>query len=234
MSLDRVTFSLPRAYLYAAAGLVAGFVAGFFAATLARGPGAVRSAAAEAAPVRPQAAEPARRHVATEGRPSRGPAGARVTIVEFTDYQCPFCRQHYEQTLGPLHRLLGDSIRYVVRNFPIPSLHPEAEATAIAAECAFEQDRFWPYHDRLFEATEFSEAALRRYARDLRLDLARFDDCTRSPAARARVQQDVRDGIAAGIQGTPAFFVNGRPIEGAVPLEIFALAVQQALTETAR
>ena len=185
----------------------------------------------------PAAREPtqaALKVVATEGRPSWGRADARVTIVEFTDYQCPFCRQHFAQTLGPLRRLLADSVRYVVRNYPIPSLHPEAEGAAVAAECAFEQGKFWEYHDRLFEVTAHDAAALRKYARDLKLDVGKFDDCVGSPAAAARVRRDVDDGIALGVQGTPAFFINGRMIEGAVPLAVFALAVQKALMESAK
>ncbi len=113
-----------------------------------------------------------------DARPSRGPEDAPVTVVEFTDYQCPFCARHYQLTYPRLFQEYGDRIQYVVRNFPIVQNHPHAAKAAEAAECAFVQGRFWQYHDRLFEnSSGLDNESLERYARDLGLDSSRFDRC---------------------------------------------------------
>jgi protein-disulfide isomerase len=239
---DHIIVSLPRTHLYAAVGLVIGFAFGAGLTTLFLRPDTVGGIAARTAPTSAQAAEavpstvPAvdtlPRLISTEGRPSWGPPNARVTIVEFTDYQCPYCRQHYATTLKPLRQLFGDSVRYVIRNFPIASLHPDAEGAAVAAECAFAQGKFWEYHDRLFESAVLDSTVLRRIARDVGLDGRRFEECLRSPEPMARVQRDLADGIAAGVKGTPGFFINGRMMEGAVPFAVFGVAIEKALARS--
>ena len=182
-------------------------------------PAALPAAAGEARLVR----------VETEGRPSRGSADAAVVIVEFTDYACPFCRRHADSTLTPLLRQYGDRIRYVVRNYPIPSLHPDAPAAAEAAECAADQGRFWPYHDRLFQLPGHDRASLVSLAREVGLDGRRFARCLDSGEKAAVVARDMRDGAAAGVTGTPTFFVNGRPVEGYVPVATFTRLIDEIL-----
>jgi protein-disulfide isomerase len=164
-----------------------------------------------------------------EGAPSRGPSGAPVTIVEYTDFHCPFCKR----VLPALTRLLsryGDKVRLVFRDFPIDRLHPGARKAAEAARCAHDQGRFWDYHDRLFaSAPRSSGEHLVAHARQLGLDVTTFERCLASGTHAARVQQSVDEGIRVGVTGTPAFFINGRLLSGAQPLEHFVRLVEEAL-----
>lgn len=206
-----------RKYLFLAAGLLLGFAAGYI---VARETGGGASASASAS----GSGSPT---LAADERPSRGPSDAPVTIVEFTDYECPYCRRYYRQTY---HRLLEEyegEIQYVVRNYPL-SNHPHARKAAEAAECAHNQGRFWDYHDHLFENAGALEAAdLKRYARDLGLDGDRFDRCLESGAESETVQEDLATGRRLGIRGTPTFFVNGNPLVGAQPISAFRSAIQR-------
>lgn len=212
-------------------GLLVGFVAGFAVASALPGRGV---ASARRNP--PQLEEPGlgpvvAPDIAVARRPSRGTAGAPVTIVEFTDYECPFCRRHVQRTMPALLAVYGSRIRYVVRNYPIASLHPDAPKAAEAAECSHEQGRFWPYHDRLFRATQLDEGSLKRYAAELRLDTAAFNRCLDTGAKAEVVAQDVREARAYGARGTPAFFINGRLLVGAKPYEVFAAYIDAVLED---
>lgn len=226
---DLVSFTVRRAHVYGLVGLLVGFAGGWFL----RPDGHARADAAPEAAGPPAAVQPPAAdrvvQVGTEGRPSRGALVARVTVVEFTDYLCPFCRQHAQGNLPALLRRYGDRVRYVVRNYPIPQLHPRAPFSAIAAECAFDQDKFWEYHDRLFATDNHDDATLKQIARELRLDARRFDRCLDRGETAARVDADIRDGNAAGVTGTPTLFVNGRPVEGFVPLEVFQQIIETEL-----
>lgn len=178
-----------------------------------------RAAAAAATPDSAWAAGP-RLDVATEGRPARGAAGAPVTIVEFTDYQCPFCRRYARETLPRLLERYGDRIRYVVRNFPIPSLNPNALPAAEAAECAHAQGRFWEYHDALFRAGgNLTSDRLKALADSAGLERPQFDRCVDQRATRDVVGRDILDAWELGVAGTPTFFVNGRRVRGVRSLE---------------
>jgi protein-disulfide isomerase/uncharacterized membrane protein len=168
---------------------------------------------------------------------AKGPANAPVTIVEFSDFQCPACGQAYRD----LHEVLGrrTDVRLVFRNFPLDSscnealprtLHPDACQAAMAAECARQQSRFWEYHDRLFENQRaLDRDSLFRYAREVGIDIPTFRACLDDPAAREHVVDDVRAGIAAGIESTPTLFINGRRIDGALerPYYDYALVLEQ-------
>jgi protein-disulfide isomerase len=167
----------------------------------------------------------------------RGRNDAPVTIVEFSDFQCPACGQAFRD----LHELVArrKDVRLVFRNFPLDSscneaisraLHPDACRAAIAAECARRQNRFWEFHDRLFEHQQaLDRDSMFRYARELELDIAAFRTCLDDPATRARVSDDVRAGIAAGVESTPTLFINGRRINGALehPYYDHALILEQ-------
>ncbi len=167
-----------------------------------------------------------------DARPSRGPEDAPVTVVEFTDYQCPFCARHYQLTYPRLFQEYGDRIQYVVRNFPIVQNHPHAAKAAEAAECAFVQGRFWQYHDRLFEnSSGLDNESLERYARDLGLDSSRFDRCLDSGEKSGIVARDLKDGRRYGVRGTPTFFINGRILIGAQPFPVFKEYIERALEE---
>ena len=168
-----------------------------------------------------------------EERAFLGDADAPVTIVEYTDYQCTFCQRHYVSTF---HTILDDydgQIRYFVRHFPSPSIHPDASRAAVAAVCAEDQGSFWEYHDRLFrqQRPNLSQAGLLAYAEDLNLDMEAFNACIVNEDTWAKVQEDHELGSTYGVSGTPAFFINGRVVFGAQPLSVFRSAIDAALEE---
>ena len=163
-----------------------------------------------------------------EGRPVLGPADAPVTIVEYTDYGCPWCAKYAEETYPKLIAEHGDRIRYSVRNFPVAVLHPQAPKAAEAAECAADQDQFWVYHDLLFQnRTKLDVPSLKAYAAQLNLDGERFDVCLDSGEKTELVNADFQEGLANGVRGTPTFFLNGRRLVVAQPLEVFAALVNK-------
>ncbi len=149
--------------------------------------------------------------------PARGSPRAPVTIVLFSDFQCPFCAR-VEPTLSEVERAYGDRVRIVWKHQPLASLHPNALPAAEASEAAREQGKFWPMHDKLFASQrELSPEAYDRFAREIGLDLRRFDEARRSGKFRARIEDDQRLAARIGAQGTPTLFVNGEKLEGAVP-----------------
>lgn len=159
---------------------------------------------------------------------TRGPATAPVTILEWSDFQCPFCRE-VQPVLGRLLAEFPDTVRLVFKDFPLRS-HEMAVPAALAARCAGAQGRFWEYHDMLFVAQPaFAREDLIGYARRLGLDTTRFGECLDRAAPRDAVMADQREGREAGVRATPTFFVNGRKIEGAVPIEEFRDAIRSAL-----
>ncbi len=232
-----VTFRVRRSMVYGVVGLLAGFGLGLGAARLFWVDRAVANALggapAAGAPVAAAAAplDTAPKVIETASRPSHGPANAAVTIVEFTDFQCPYCRQHFELTLQPLLAKYGDRVRYVVMNYPLPTLHAEATAAAEATECAGDQGRYWEYHDKVFKAKKLDRAALGRMATQVKLDGKGFAACLDGGAKSALVQEQVALGNTLGISGTPTFFINGRMMEGAQPLPVLAQAIDKALAQ---
>jgi protein-disulfide isomerase len=167
---------------------------------------------------------------ADAGRPSRGPENAPVEIVEFSDFQCPFCLSAFP-TVNKVLAEYGDKIRFIYRHYPLPN-HPNARPAAEASACAAEQGKFWPYHDRLFSsAGKISESELKEHAVALGLDASSFNACVDS----RKYQQDVEDDIEAaneiGVNGTPAFFVNGRALNGAQPFEAFKRMIDEELNK---
>jgi protein-disulfide isomerase len=167
--------------------------------------------------------------VATAGAPVRGAADAPVTVVEFSDFHCPFCRS-VQPTLATLLERYAGKVRLVHRDFPIDALHPQASRAAEAARCAHDQGRFWEYHDVLFAtAPRAAPADLERYAGQVGLDAGRFGRCLSEATHRGAVQEDVDAAARLGLSGTPAFFVNGRLLSGAQPLESFVRLVEEEL-----
>ncbi|HUB06729.1 MAG TPA: DsbA family protein, partial [Myxococcales bacterium] len=160
--------------------------------------------------------------------PTRGPASAPVTLVEFAEFQCPFCGR-VEPTLRRLRALYGDQIRLVWKNQPLP-FHPNALPAAQAAVAAGLQGRFWEMHDRMFDhQQDLGEASYRAWAVELGLDLARFDRDRASPEVEATIERDEAEGKALGAGGTPTFFVNGRLLLGAQPIERFEALIDEEL-----
>ncbi|MBI4019830.1 MAG: DsbA family protein, partial [Candidatus Aenigmarchaeota archaeon] len=170
--------------------------------------------------------------VSADDDPAVGPADAKVTVIEFSDFQCPFCGRFYTQTLPQIKQNYVDTgkIRFVYRDFPLESIHPNARPAANAAECADEQGKFWEYHNKLFENQgSLSDAYYKQAASELGLDMEQFNSCYDSKKYDAEVSKDFQDGASAGVTGTPTVFVNGRAIVGAQPYATFQAAIDQAL-----
>lgn len=166
--------------------------------------------------------------IAIGGRAFLGPADAPITIVEFTDYQCPYCGIHSRENLAKLLEEYQDRLKYVVFNFPITSIHPGADRAGQAAECASSQGRFWEYHDMLFQNQgSQNDEGLKRMARQAGLDGGSFDLCLDSGAQAQRVIKDFQDGQDYGVRATPTFFINGWMVEGLLPFDDFKSIVDQ-------
>jgi protein-disulfide isomerase len=228
---ELVTITLRRAHVRLAAFLLVGFGLGYGAARL-QDSRSERSAATSPRSVSdgaiPTTAAPIRVDVA--GRPAKGPDGAAVTLVEFTDYQCPFCARHFKETYAELLAANAGQLRYVIRNFPVTSLHPDAQKAAEAAECAFDQSKFWEYHNALFERSPtLPRDTLKRIAAQLGLNTARFTDCLDSGKKQAVVLRDMSDARRYGVRGTPTFFINGRILVGAEPIAVFQTEIDRAI-----
>jgi protein-disulfide isomerase len=170
-----------------------------------------------------------RQNVEAKG-PSRGPANAPITIVEFSDFECPYCSKA-EEVVSEVVRVYGDKIRVVYRDLPLP-MHPNAAKAAEAAHCAGEQGKYWEMHAKLFSNQRALEVpALKGYAKDLKLDQAKFDKCLDSGATAALVEEGKKAGNELGINGTPAFFVNGVMINGAQPFDAFKEIIDAELAQ---
>jgi len=172
-------------------------------------------------------------YVATAGRPEKGGgAKAPVTIIEFSDYQCPFCKRA-EGSVDEVMKTYGDKVRLVFRDLPLP-MHPQARPAAEAANCANAQGKFWEYHAKLFaNQAALGEDKLKEYAKDLGLDTAKFDECLASKPFKAAIDKDIEDGSKVGVSGTPAFFINGRMLSGAQPFEKFKEVIDDELNAKA-
>jgi protein-disulfide isomerase len=171
------------------------------------------------------------RHPVTveSGNPATGNASAPVTIVEFSDFQCPFCRQA-SPTLKRVLQTYGDKVRIVWKDFPLTQIHPEAFKAAEAGHCANEQGRFWEYHDRLFASQDaLQPAALKGYAIDLKLDAVAFATCLDSSKYAERVRDGVAEGTRLGVDSTPTIYINGRVLAGAYPYETFVSIIDEEL-----
>lgn len=169
--------------------------------------------------------EPPRIQVAASG-PVRGAAGAPVTIVEFSDFECPFCRRA-EATVRQVLDRYPQQVRLVYRHFPL-AMHPEARPAAEAAACAGDQGKFWEFHDKLLSGP-LDAAARERYAGEIGLDVGKYKACVAQRQFKDAVAADEKAGEQAGVSGTPAFFVNGVPLSGARPLEAFVKVIDGEL-----
>jgi predicted DsbA family dithiol-disulfide isomerase len=175
--------------------------------------------------------DPFRQRVEPRG-PEVGKADAPVTIVEFGDFECPFC-QREEPTLRQLIGQYPGQLRLVFRNLPLTQLHPDAMNAALAGVCADRQGKFWPMHDAMYaDGRDLALEGLKDTARRLGLDAKHFTDCLSDPATRAAIDADVRDAQALGLHSTPYFFVNGRPIDGGVPIEKFQSVIVEELAHS--
>jgi len=161
--------------------------------------------------------------------PSQGKADAPVTVVEFSDFQCPFCLR-VMPTLKDLRAKYGDKMRLVWKDFPLTQIHPQAFVAAQAGNCAREQGKFWEYHDKLFaNQSALQPDFLKKYAADAGLDTAKFNQCLDGSKYEARVQDALGTGTKLGISSTPTMYVNGRMINGAQPIEVFQSVIDEEL-----
>jgi protein-disulfide isomerase len=246
---ETVTFKATHFY---AVLVVLAFAVGILVGYFAWGRTPAVPAAADVPPSAPQAAvTPTLEHVTynipTEGFPSFGPADAPITIVEFSDYQCPYCTRWHEDTYQPLLQAYPGKIRFVYRNFPL-SFHQNAMMGAEAALCAGEQGQYWQMHDKLFaekdlmnnaQGTTLGVADFVTFATDIGLDGSAFETCVNSGKYKAEIQADVdfanslppENGEPA-VSGTPTFFINGTRLVGAYPLSTFKQIIDAQLAAT--
>lgn len=178
--------------------------------------------------------------IGVDDDPALGDPNARVTIIEFGDYQCPICRLFWKETLPRLRKAYIDTgrVKLIFRDFPLP-VHPMAVPAAIGTECAEDQGRFWEYHDKVYreqdrraregEVAEFRLNDLKRWAADIKLDAAAFDQCLDSGKYKQEVAADYAAAAGLGLGGTPVFFINGRALFGAHPFATFQKIIDEEL-----
>ena len=162
--------------------------------------------------------------------PSLGSADAPITIIEFSDYECPFCRRWHDEVFDKIRDEYPDQVRFVYRDFPLTSLHPNAVPAAEAANCANEQDAFWEFSQKLYsDEYGFGEDAYVKYAQDLGLDVPAFEECFEEGRYSDGVQADFEFGSNLGVRSTPTFFLNGIAVVGAQPFEVFQDIIEKEL-----
>ncbi len=189
-------------------------------------------------PTQPQQpTAPSRVQVSADNDPQIGDNNAKVTIIEFSDFQCPYCGRFYEQSEKQIKTDYIDTgkVKLVYRDFPLDSIHPNARPAANAAECANEQEKFWEYHNKLFENQDsLSDSNYKKWASDLGLDMTKFNSCLNSSKYDSEITKDFQDGATAGVQGTPTIYI-GSPekgyiqIVGAQPYTVIKQAIEQEL-----
>ncbi len=160
--------------------------------------------------------------------PSFGPKNASVQIIEFVDFACPFSRD-FSYGLRELMAKYPDRFNFIIRDFPLGEIHPRGFVASEAAACADEQGKFWQMHDKLFQNQErLSDLDLKLYALQAGLDMAQFNTCFDGRRYREEIEIDIADGKAAGVVGTPTFFINGVKVEGAIPKDVLEKIILSA------
>lgn len=166
--------------------------------------------------------------VAYDNARVRGNANAPVTIIEFSDFQCPYCRRAQAILKEVLDKYDG-KVRLGYRDFPLKNIHPQSQLAAEAARCAQDQTKFWEYHDALYNSSQLEKENLLELARKAGIEMTRFESCLSDQKYKKSVEQDVQDGIQAGVTGTPAFFINGIFLNGARPFSDFQNIIDSEL-----
>jgi protein-disulfide isomerase len=167
----------------------------------------------------------------TKADHTKGKDSAKITIVEYSDFQCPYCQKH-EASIEQALKDFPNDVRVVYRYFPLSSIHPFAQKSAEAAECGAKQGKFWEMHDQLFalgaSSAGLSIDGMKKIAADLKLDTNAFNKCLDNDETKSIVDQQYQDGATAGVSGTPANFINGKLVEGAVPYDQFKASLTAA------
>ena len=236
---DTVTFQRSHFYsvlvlLAFAAGLLVGYVVWGFGTT----GGTVQtsqtanqsSGPVVEAPLATEEPQFVRYDVSSQDAYTLGPEDAPITIVEFSDFQCPFCRRWHDEVYEPLLASYPGQIRVVYRHLPLTSIHPDAFSAAEAAMCAGEQDAFWQYHEKLFSSETLGSEVYKQYAQELGLDMTTFEACMTDHKYQEAIQKDSDFAIGLGVRSTPTFFINGLAIVGAQPLDVFKQVIDKELT----
>ena len=168
--------------------------------------------------------------IKVDGDPSIGPASAPITLVEFGDYQCPYCIQWYNTVANRLLTDYKGKLRFVYKDLPLTAIHPNAQSAAEAADCAGEQQAYWPYHDALFTGKHgLGAQAYGQYASELGLDINAFDSCVTDHRYKDKVDANANFAANLGISSTPTFFINGLAVVGAQPYEVFQQIIDKEL-----
>ena len=225
--------------------LIVGGLAGFFLGVFAYGRGfaeantEIAAAAAQAQPAQAPAQAPAQQPTAPAPRldavsidddPILGDTDAPIVIVEFSDFECPFCARFRQQTFDQIIEQYGDDVQIVFRDFPLSQIHPRAQQSAEASECADDQGAYWEYHDVLFANQHALDTdSLIGYAEELGLDVEEFTECVESGKYTDEVLADYNEGLTYGVTGTPTFFINGVRLVGAQPFEAFQQIIEEEL-----
>jgi protein-disulfide isomerase len=188
-------------------------------------------ARAPSRPTQPEGPDPTRIYaIKIDGAPTKGPETAPVTIVEFSEFQCPFCLK-VSPIVKKIEEVYKGQVRTVWKHLPL-SIHQNAMDAALAAEAARNQGKFWEYHDKLFANQDRLEVeSLKQYAHELQLDLARFEKDRLNLDNRKKVEADMAEARALGVSATPSFFINGRFIRGAQPFETLSKVIDEELTK---
>jgi len=240
LDLDTLTFR--RSHIYAAllpVAFVVGLAVGYlfwgretnFLSTVAPQAESTPAASSPAQSESEQPQEITRYDIPEDDDPVWGPAEAPITIIEFSDYECPYCRKWHVEVWPALQAAYPDQIRLVYRDFPLTSIHANAASAAAAANCAWEQDRYWEFNEKLFNMEyNLSKSAYQLYADELGLDMDAFNECLASGRHNQEVQADFDFAASLGVRSTPTFFVNGIPVVGAQPFEVFSQLIDQELT----
>jgi protein-disulfide isomerase len=161
---------------------------------------------------------------------TQGPESAEVTLVEYGDYECPYCGQAYP-IVKQVQKQFGKRLRFVFRNFPLSQMHPHAEAAAEVAEFAGAHGKFWEMHDQLYEnQARLGEALYLSLGKELGLSTTAMRQAMKEETFKARVRADFTGGVRSGVNGTPTFFINGHRHDGSFDFDTLVSAIQQAMT----
>ncbi len=173
---------------------------------------------------------PTRYDIPVGDNPMYGPADAKITIIEFSDFECPYCRKWTVEVWPKLRQEYEGKIRLVYRDYPLYGVHANAASAAEAANCAHEQGQFWPFHDKLFERSQgFSQDAYQSYAQEIGLDAQKFTECVEQQKYKKTVEDDFAFASEFGIRSAPTFFINGLAIVGAQPYMTFKRIIDDEL-----
>ena len=227
-SFSEDTITLKRRDFHATLTVLA-LAAGVFLGYLIRGTGSTSSVQAAAIDTPTEEPKIVRYDIPVDGSPSTGPEDAPIVIVEFSDYQCPFCQKWHDEVYESLLAAYPGKIKFVYRNLPLTSIHPDAFPAAEAALCAGDQNAYWQFHDKLFSGKTLGSKVYIQYAEGLGLNMVSFESCITNRKYKDIVQRDSDFAVDLGVRSTPTFFINGIAVVGAQPLDVFKQVIDKEL-----